>query len=412
MQAITRKKKPRSERALPQVWFGGLRRLLLLSLITVSSVCHAEVPSDEVFQGWLHKQVSEGRVSVILPFDQIDAKTRLSHAILDALWKQPNYRTNLQRWLAAPHPSGVAEDLLAQWRSRLHYALVASFEYLDHDALSVMWRLDGANGVYPLKRQVCDSDSSEAIGRAIREQHEKLLNSEWQRLAKQLPVALEREYARQNLPYLAERPEPKAMATLAHDTLVSGEDKWSKEDIERIESHFFRTAADPLSARESCEVSWVTSHAVNDFNGEQPDKAISGNLMRVAIISNAYTALFARLDAPVGVARPEIAGFTRGKAVISYPDLTLATGIDGDAKYRISIDETGHAIDTVTLSSTVKPAQLHSIDGTTIATDKLLAEVVSAYVRSGFFEMKSENGGTVAFSIDLDYHWHTDVVRR
>ncbi len=395
-----------------RAWLAAIRRLLLLALMGGVGVCHAQVPSDQEFQGWLHKQVDQGRVSVLLPFDQTDAKTRLSHAVLDALWKQDNYRANLQHWLAAPHPSVVAEDLLAQWRSRLHYALVASFEYLDRDSLSVMWRLDGANGVYDLKRQVCDSDSSESIGRAIRASHQKLLQSEQQRLARQLPLALDREYARQNLPYLADRPSPKAMAALVHDTLLAGEGKWSEEDRKRIESHFFQGEAAPMSARESCEVSWVTSHAVNDFEGEQPDKSISGKLMRVAITSSAYTAVLARLDAPVGVSRPEIPGFTRGKAVISYPELTLVTGVDGDARYRISIDETGHAIETVTVSSTVTPAQLHSIDGSTIATDRLLADAVSGYVRSGFFEMKSENGGTVPFSIDLDYHWHADPVRR
>ena len=386
--------------------------LVLLSLGGTCNICQAQVPSDEVIQGWLHRQVDEGRVSVILPFDQIDARVKLSHAMLDALWKQPGYRANLQHWLLTPHASLVAEDLLAAWRSRLHYALVASFEYLDRDSLSVMWRLDGANGVYHLKRTVCDSDSSDAIGRAVRSQHDELLKSQWQRLAKQLPIAMEREYARQNLPYLADRPSPKAMATVAHSTLQAAEAKLSEQDVQRIESHFSPAAVEPTSAREACQVSWVTSHVVNDFTGEDASRGVSGNLTRVAIISNAYSRIFARLDAPVPAPRPELAGYTPGRVTTSYPDLTLATGVHGDATYHINIDQTGHAIDIVTTASTVKPEQLHSIDGSTIATDKILADVIAAYVRSGFFEMKSENGSTVPFSVDLDYHWATDALKR
>jgi hypothetical protein len=414
MNQTTLSNKPRVARAAGRrSWVPGtLRMLMLLSLIGICNLSQAQVPSAEVLQGWLYKQVDEGRVSVILPLDQSGAMGKLSRAILEALWKQPNYRANMQHWLATPHVSLVAEDLLLQWRIHLHYALVASFEYLDRDSLSVLWRLDGANGVYDLKRQVCSSDSSELIGRAVRAQHDKLLNSQWQRLAKQLPLALDREYARQNLPYLADRPSPKAMTTIAHATLKAAEDKWSAQDAQRIETHFSQATAEPMSARESCEVSWVTSHVVNDFTGEQADKSVSGTLMRLAIISSAYSTVFARLDAPVGVSRPEIAGFTPGKIPISYPDLVLATGILGDAKYRITVDQTGHAIDTVTLSSTVRPEQLHSIDGSTIATDKLLADVVSAYVRSGFFDIKVENGNAVAFPVDLDYHWQSDVVKR
>ena len=403
------------ERALPgSLWLAGLLSVLvLLCCFGMSNSCQAaELPSDEVLQGWLHKQVDEGRVSVILPIDLTNGNVKLSHALLDALWKEPNYRTNLQRWLNAPHASVVAEELLRQWRIRLHYALVASFEYLDRDSLSVMWRLAGGNAVYDLKRSVCDSNSAEAIGRAVRVQHGKLLAGQAQRLARQLPIALDLEYARQNLTYLADRPEPKAMSALARKTLQAAEAKRPAEDVQRIENHFTHATSDPMSPREACEVGWVTSHVVNDFTGEQPDQLVSGTLMRLAIISSAYSSVFARLDAPVGGPRPVIPGFTVGRAAIAYPELTLDSGVRGDATYRIKVDETGHAIDIVTLSSTVEPEQLHSIDGSTIATGKLLVDVIYAYVRSGFFEMKSENGGTVAFTVDLDYHWQSDAVKR
>ena len=275
-------------------------RVVFAVLAAFTIVCSANSadlppPTPEQFQIYLHKEVDRGSEAAIAPFIPGETTKKLAHAMLDGMWSENAYRENMAAWLNN-NRNVAMPDLLVSWVQHYHKAFSGIFEFLDDDTVSVMWRLSRFNSIYPMNRADCQSKTIAQIGDFIQSANQQLLIDNWQKLSITLPKALGREFARENSPTKGDRPIPEFMVKIALASLRATEKSWPSEDAKRIEDQFSYGKKN-WSPQESCEVSWVVSHAVNDSKVQ--GELVSATLMRSYLSQSGYNSYFQSMDAKV-----------------------------------------------------------------------------------------------------------------
>lgn len=347
--------------------------------------------------------VDSDQEMVISPFAENADNRKLAHAMLDGLWAEAAYRDNMAAWLSTNH-ANVVEDLLFAWQKNYHRAFVSSVEFLDPEVLSILFRLGRANAIYSMDRQNCQVQSEEQITGFVNSAKDKLIKDHIQQLSTALPKAMTREFARQNKPKAGDRPIPEFMAEVARTSLFAIAKTWPPEDEKRIVDHF-SYGKKKKSLQDYCEAAWVVSHAIHDAKVEDPARQTSASLLRQSITQTALDEMFARIDAPLSQSRPTSHGFKPGKSAINYPVILSNNRAVGDTEFTIDIDETGKAGAITLTRSTIQPALLLSMDGSSVTAAAVLAPVVDAYYRAGMFPPREVEGKPVPYTVKVHFAW-------
>jgi hypothetical protein len=327
-------------------------------------------------------EVDAGRPFWIVPVVDSDAARKLAHALLDSLWKDPEYRRNLHEWIAA-NPRAIADDQLADWLRHYHRAFADSLEFVDEDTLSVLWRLERINIIGDLPREICADSSPQAINAKLQPSRDTLLNGQWSALALSLSPALAREFKRQNAPQPGDRPIGQMMTQVTLNTIHATADKLPGRDGQLL-LDAFSYGKPPSSSQEGCERNWVSSRAIQDSKVHDDRHLVSASLMRHTVIPTSVSGFFENIDRQVGVTRPQGEGFTPGKASVYTPPIAVRNGLVGTMRVSVQVDASGMPSTSI-VQSALRPEKLTALDGTILPSSAVMLEVINAYYREGAF---------------------------
>jgi hypothetical protein len=379
-------------KSLPRIGFAALAAVFLLSIARAGDDRPA---GDEQLQSWLQHEIDAGRPFLVVPTADSDAARMFAHALLDALWKDPEYHRNLREWVAA-NPRPVADDQLADWLRHYHKAFADSFEFMDAATPSILWRLVDLNILGDLPRSTCASHSLDDLDTLLVSTRAALLAAQWQPLSQSLAPALSLEFKRENAPRPGDHPVPEFMLLVAKNSLQATADALPAPDGARLIDAF--SYGKPASSRqEYCERMWVSSRAIQDTKVDDSKRQVSAVLLRQSVITSSVQQVFYRIDRPVDVTRPNADGFTPGKASVYKPPIAVRNGLAGTMRVHVTVDPAGKPTISV-LQSTLTPEKLTALDGTALPASSVMLGVVDAYYRSGTFTAQQRQ-------FDVDFQW-------
>ena len=251
----------------------------------------ATKPDPQTFQALLHKQLDAHGSYVIIPLINGDESGRtFAHSFLDELWKKPEYREHLAKWLAGQ--SGAEEDkLVGLWYPHYHKAFVDSFDLLNDDTVKKLWRLNDRNAVYALNRADCDIQSPEVIGDSLLAARNKFLKANSESVSTNLASAIAGEFSRQDNPKPGDRPVAGVMSALTVRTLKEVAAGLPGKDGEQLlGAYSYRPDAPSLSAAAMCQRGWIVAHVVEDST--LGSNGGSAAIMRRTMTATAYSTAF------------------------------------------------------------------------------------------------------------------------
>jgi len=361
-------------------------------------------PTDEQLQSWLHHEVDGPLPWLVAPFEPGPESVKVGHALLDALWAEPTYRSHLHAWLDAhAAAAGSSDELLSAWERHYHEAFARSFEFQADVRTQVLWLAEGEVGIArQLPREFCQSRSPEEIRRLRSESARQVIAKMGDTIVKAVTTALVKEFDREEGKGPPRRDDGEVMAKVSLWTLHATMDTLSAADSKRLYDQFSYQAPQ-VGPQEQCEREWVASDALLMSQLKDLEKGISSGLLRQSVTQASYSERFRRLDGE-GIALG-VRGFEPGKAMFHRPVIMVRNGAVGGTRVRLRIDEAGRYLGASIDESTLAPARLTAADGSQVAATEPLLAALDAYFREGRFAPHVVDGGARAYDWDVQFDW-------
>lgn len=376
-------------------------KLVLAALASgVSITCSAMPANVQEMQALLHKQVDleqSDRFSVV-PVYPDDAARALAHAVLDELGKQPAYREDMDKWLAA-NDATIQEELVKAWFRHYHEVIQSdSFEFVAPEDLALLWKVVDNNPLYALKRSECQGLSAQQAGEIVSRERDRMIAENKQRIASVFAQAVARELQREQHPQSGDRRVANVHQIMVMQSFQKMKTLWPQSDQAILQDAFsYHQTKSQRTAAEECDRNWLVSHAIGD-------SASQGVPFLLESVTKAkYSMFFSNVDAPFGMSRPTNYGFMPGKESVHYPELPFRKHVQGKTTARISVDAAGNVTDVKIIDDALAPASVTSGDGRVFASKELFQAMLQNYFKAGKFPARQDQGKSNSF--DLAFVW-------
>jgi hypothetical protein len=356
--------------------------MVLVFGVLPSLAVAADFTPEQVQKWWVAEIDDPHRAdgAGLLPYPNTDVTRKMTHTIIEGLWESPDYRQELQAWLAKPRPD-IADDVVAQWRAHVQAQVDDSFDsFMPDDVTSTMLQLEPSNVVGTLPRDICEDQTFESLHAVRIQQQNKLLDASGDQLASAILTALNREFA------LLESPGGKPIETISlmpfrtYQSIRSSLP--SSGSARMVADNAHRADGKVLNARDVCLRGWITSHAILDAIVEDPSAHLSARKLRASMAKAGYQEIFHIYNNGIKV---PIAGF-KPRHDLNLSELIAKGSFSGTANVVFNVDVAGHVGAVSIESSDVRPETVTAVDGTSYKTSDLIESAAADYLRAGVFE--------------------------
>jgi hypothetical protein len=381
---------------------------LLASILLSAAACTsyaAPTPSVAQFLPLLHQQAASESYDqfAVTGLYADEHGRRFGAAILASLAAQPAYRAALQAWLGA-NPALTQEELVSNWLRRYQQIRLASFDLLEDQDVSILFRLPRLNALYGTPRAGCETRSQKDTYALVHRARQALIEEHKERLAQAIAAAWVRELERGRWPPAGERaPQPQPQLEQAKAMRVAAAFKGLLSTLPAadgaiLSNEYAHDKRPPRSPQQECDNVWVASHAIVDAS------VGDAGLLRQSLAQAAYADAFAQ-QAPRRATLPARPDFTPGKAIVALPALLEKRKVTGVVSVKVTVDEGGKVAEVATEWHSLAPAYVNSASGDTFASMDVLLPVLEKYYRDGKFTPKVVDGKALPFSFSQEVEW-------
>ena len=380
--------------------FSAARVLAAIFLSTTALASSAATtPGTEQFLQILQKQIASDEKDqfAVTGLATDEHGRQFAAAILSKLGEQKAYRDDMQEWLSA-NAASTQEELVSNWWRHYQKIKQVSFEFLDDQDVSILFRMPRMHALYGTSRQGCQTRSTDDTLALVERTRHSLIDEHKDRLASVIAAAYVRELARIQHPRPGDRPVDQVQTMRVMAAFKKLVKSLPAADAAVLDNEYSHEPRAPGTPQEQCDHVWLTTHAIVDADGGE------ARLLRNSMTHAEYSVAFDRL-APTRVPLRAAPGFTPGRAFVALPELLSRRDVKGAVTVKVSVDTAGNVSGVEAMSNNLTPAHVTSANGETFTSVDLVLQVFDKYYRDGKFAPNLVNGNPAPFSFSQAVGW-------